>query len=281
MNQLEALLLGKSAEVSGTDLAPLSPSPRKTDPKLNPVGVKTAQPYVNVEGHDAPAEVLKKTAERYALPAHERYPLDSYEQVKTASAYFDEWERQMEPLVRREFCSNLVKRASELGIKVSSRAERYGGDVYATQSDLRIARDSRMSILKEASHQEVLRDLFEAQPTLDPMTFARGLDEFDKHAGIYGSYGVHIEDPYYAVLGSVKVAEEHKPEGIVIGNDYLSKSDLKEYSMRSGELVPLFGKEMADEFRNDPEGVFNSLPLDQKKVVMRRIRDRTPVVVRA
>lgn len=273
MNQLEQAILGKSAEVSGTALAPLSPGPAQADPKLNPArAIKTAQPYVDVSGHNAPPVNGTKTAELYAMPSCQRYPLDSYEQVKTASAYFDEWGTQMAPVQRREFCENLCKRASQLGIKVSSTAARYGGDGYATQPELREAMALRMSLLKEASQQDVLRELFDVREQVDPLLFASGLETFDKEAGLDAYYDKNLMDPYFSTFGFAKTAEAR---GFDVGSEHLSSAELHDFAKtKAASLRSLFSQDVVDEFRRDPEAVFSSLPLDQKKLAMRHIREQ-------
>lgn len=95
--------------------------------KLPQGKVQVMDSRVEVTGQRAPDSITEKKASSYALPAIEKYPLDSYAQVKTASAYFDEFAVRFDDADRKEFATNLVKRASALGIDVSDAA-RYHAD---------------------------------------------------------------------------------------------------------------------------------------------------------
>ncbi len=91
-------------------------------------------PHINVQGAEPPSPTKMKVSQITALPG--RYPLDSYEQVKTASAYFDEYWMQFSPEDRREYCANLVKRANTLRVPVSDLAQKYGSATYAPAEEV-------------------------------------------------------------------------------------------------------------------------------------------------
>ena len=277
MNQLEAYLLGKEGEASGTHLMPISPPPSKMAKNNNPTKTipKTGgvDPRVYLRDVDDTPQSTK-TAERYALPSLQMYPLDDYHQVKTASAYFDDWSGEMSPIHRREFCSNLVKRASQLGIKVSSLASKYGSDTFAPDTEVDIALDSRESLLTEPTHKVVLANIRERREDLEPDEFATLLSEFDKLAGIDEHYGREIPDSYFSTYG-VKTASDDTvsdtPAGsIVVGNEYVTTADLKSLALTGhATLKSSFGEDFATEFQKDPIAIFNSLPIDQRKMIMR------------
>src|SRR5690606_12116961 len=113
---------------------------------------QAAPVHVDVTGKDAPGAAIKQ-AQLYALPSFKRYPLDNYAQVKAASAYFDEWGNRMDPALRREYCQNLVKRASQLGIELSKEARHYGASGYGDDAHVEAALEMRRSVIKEAEFQ--------------------------------------------------------------------------------------------------------------------------------
>ena len=234
---------------------------------------KALKPHVDVSGKEAPKASKEKKASCYACPSIERYPLDGYDQVVKAASYFDEHGGVMEPSMRREFCHNLVKRASALGIKVSSEVERYGANTYASPEQIKIALDARRTLLEE-SDIAVLDKLAEAQPTMLPDIFAAVLEEFDRRNLLDHHYG-DIPDPYFSTFD--KVAEEVVTEddaagddSLIVGNEYITKEQLLEFSKRGYDSVwKRFGKDVADEFAKDPTAIFSSLPRDQKLVLMR------------
>lgn len=99
----------------------------KIVPKDTIAKTASMQPYVDVTDHHPEVVVTEKKASLFALPAIEKYPLDTYLQVKTAGEYFDEFSVRFEDEDRQEFATNLMKRASELGIDVSDEV-RYAAD---------------------------------------------------------------------------------------------------------------------------------------------------------
>jgi hypothetical protein len=177
--------MDKTAETTGTVLMPVGSNPHtdrdrsltKTIRKVGeaslveeegPTGEQVqrlpqAAPIklrVDTTGKEAPTVPSTKEASYYALPSHARYPLDNYLQVKTAARYFDENVLGMAPVMRREYCQNLVKRASMLGIVVSEDARKYGAEGYASDAEVEIALLGREGVLKEASHQTALTYLW-------------------------------------------------------------------------------------------------------------------------
>lgn len=303
MSQLEDFLMGKDAEASGTRLMPNSPSPepgkRRNPAVINKMadGMETtegqsgeqyqkapqqAEPKLRVDttGKEAPTMAVEKKAQHYALASCGRYPLDSYSDVKTASAYYtDNW-KKMAPVHRHEFCVNLAKRASVLGVDhpTAGDFDKYASETYGTRDQLDATVGARRSCIKEASHLDALAELNLLRGLIPAADFAEALGEFDKVASIDHLYDEHILDPYASTFG-VKVAEE--TGSTVVGNDYLSHCDLKIFSRtNSDQLKPMFGGDFVDEFRKDPVAIFKSLPNDQKKVIIRLVNsfstDPTP-----
>jgi hypothetical protein len=186
--------------------------------------------------------------------------------VKTAAAYYDEHYKGFVPELRREYCHNLCKRASMLGIELSDDVRKYGADGYASAAELDIALSGREGVVKEATHLQVLHDLRDGRHCMLPEDFALALGEFDKVAGIDHLYDQHVLDPYYSTYG-VKQAEEG---ALLAGNDYISQDELKRFARTcSGKLHDTFGGDFVKEFRKDPVGITRSLPADQKKMVIR------------
>lgn len=246
---------------------------------------KYLKPRVDVSGKEPPKLVTQKTAQHYALPSLQRYPLDGYGEVEKAAAYFDQWHKRMDPEMRREFCQNMVKRASVLSITTSELAQRYASDHWAPPEQIKIALDARRSILKgsmdplhgegtvDTTHAVMLDKLAEQQRLMTPDDFAATLGEFDKMAGIDHLYDGDIPDPYFSCFAKTakeNESEQSPDESIIVGNEYLPLRKLVEFSnLGAKPLEQRFGKDFADEFSKDPKGIFNSLPRDQKLVVMR------------
>lgn len=244
-------------------------------PPANPQAAPIS-PRVNVTGKEAPKPAVEKKASRYALPHLQMYPLDSYADVEKAASYFDEWKGHFSPGHRREYCSNLTKRASALGIKVSPEISKYGSATYAPAAEVEIALDGRKGLLDD-QEVAVLEKLSEARPTMEPELFAETLSQFDQLTGLDHHYGSDVLDPFYSTFG-VKVAEDDDGISHVIGNDIITNKQLKEYAKGPLEAMEhTFGDDLMEEFRKDPVGIFNSLPLDQKKIIIRMASEPSPV----
>jgi hypothetical protein len=228
------------------------------------------KPHVDVRGKEAPKKVTEKKAEYLALPSQGRYPLDSYTQVEKAAAYFGEWRKHFAPEDRREFCTNLVKRASMLGIELSDDIQKYGAAGYAPGPEVAVAIDGRRGVILDEAHLEVLDKVAEMRPMMTPDDFCAVLGEFDKMAGIAHMYDVDILDPYFSTFGK-EAAEETT---IVIGNDIVTEAELKAYAKTHFDsLQSTWGEDFAKEFQKDPLGIFKSLPRDQKIMIIRMATD--------
>lgn len=209
-----------------------------------------------------------KEASQYAVGGNQ-YPLDSYVQVKQASAYFEEYHHAFDPAERHEYAVNLVKRASELGIPVSSRAQELGTTEYAGPVHLKLAEEARKNALPyDSPLVPLLGTVFRKRATVSAELFAATLEEFDKVAGLTQHYG-KIPDAYASVFHK-EAAESDEDYQETIGNDTvfgrqllaLARTDLT-------GLAKLFDDELVHAFKKDPVDIFKSLPADTKKVIMR------------
>ncbi len=241
------------------------------------------KPKVDVSGQEPPKLVKKKEAQYYAVPSQGRFPLDGYDQVKTASAYFEKWLHEMPPALRREFAFNMVKRADTLSIPTSETAQHYGGSK-AGATQIKVAFDARRSVLHSAMQPldeveeaavdvEVLDKLASSANVMDAESIAVCLTEFDRATGLDHYWGGDIPDPYYSAFAKTAEKQESKTdpdESIVIGNEVLTHRKLVEFSkFRNVRVKERFGDEFSAEFLKDPVTIFSSLPRDQKLVIMR------------
>ena len=244
-------------------------------PKSQPQG-KMFRPHVDVTNKEPTHVMHEKKAERLAAPSLGKYPLDNYLDVQRAAEYFDKYASAMTPELRREYCANLVPRADELGIKVSSVARRYGSSTYASNEELKVAYQTRQRYCGDIDGlQDTLEGLFDKAAEIEPELFAVTLGELDKVAGFDRLYGKEISDPYYSTFGE-KIAKEDVQFSEVIGNDMVTEKDLVRLSkigMRA--LKSTFDSDFAMEFKKDPVSIFKSMPRDQKIIIMRMANDNS------
>lgn len=295
----ESLGAGKHAEASGTPIMPNQPDStpmgaakttiKKTaahkidDNTLELVRAfgmrqppslpqaRALKPHVEVPGPGVPRGKEKK-ASRCALG--EKYPLDSYAQVKKAADYFTEYGNRFSPEDRHEYCQNLTARAGELDIQVSDEIRKYGSATYAPDFEIKAAMDARRAVLGSEGLLNILGALEEHRALIPPDLFCATLSEFDKMAGLDHFYDSDVVDPFYSTFGFDKMAEDYSYQD---GNDYITEMDLHRFSKtRHKQLVNSFGDDFAEEFRKDPLAIFKSLPRDQKRMVLHMASDNAP-----
>ena len=264
------LVQGKEKHPKSEKSAPLEEN--AAVPGVQPAAHQQKQltPHVNVQGAEPPSETKLKVSMVTALPG--RYPLDSYQQVKVAAAYFEENHMHFTPVERHVYCANLAKRASVLGIPISETAQKYGSTGYAPEDEIEYALDLRRSIVADG-YRDLLNKLSSVRESIEPDVFCLALGELDKTAGIAHHYDREIFDPYFSTFGSEKMAEYTEN----IGNDYVNEDMLKQLAQSARAfLAKRFGEDMAGEFQKDPVGIFKSLPMEQKKIIMRLSADSQP-----
>jgi hypothetical protein len=274
-------VLMKAGEVSGTYDAPFQPpgdlsrevAVKKNLP-TNLIANKTAglSPHVDVTGRSAHKPSMEKKATLTAVG--DRYPLDSYRDVKTANQYYEEWRRIMPPADRHEYAVSLVKRASELGIQVSEEARRDGSEAYAPAAEIKVAFDARRLYMEEGPARDMLEGLWRDRPLVSPDVFCEALGQIDKIAMVDWQYGRNIPDPWASTYGFEKKAEE---DVWLSGNDYCTKQQIENFGLTGYSTIEgSYGSDFADEFRKDPWGIFQSLPLLQKRRLCRMATDNSP-----
>lgn len=293
---------GKQAEATGTDLMPLSKAVSKEPPKA--VVAKSASVGRLVAGHaKEDSEVLPTNAgipgkqparspqmrplavdvsgEQYVVPREkkantyalgERYPLDTYPQIKAAAAYFEEYGCRMPPEDRHRYCSALVKQAAKLGLELHHDIRKYGSSQYAPLVELAVARELRVQQLGDAPlERTVLDSMFEKRAELAPDAFCALLSEFDQATGLDHCYDRTVYDPYYSTYGCEKRAEQFSE---VIGNDSVTADALQRLARTGASaLRNTFSADFLAEFQKDPVGIFRSMPRDQKLILMRMAND--------
>jgi hypothetical protein len=249
---------------------------------------------VDITGLEAPAVVRETTYEHFCLPG--KYPVDSYEQVKTAAEYFDEHWSLFDLAERRTFALNLVDRANELGVKVAGRALNYAGRTYGRHF---LAEMQKRAYTYEGhEHEQKYASLMKEAAVTSPDEMVRAIHTADQASGACEAYGrpvVGFLDPFAAVFG-IKTAKEQLTgkddaaqavdveEGNEyvwnMGSDYVTGDQLRTMANRNEELDGVLGKGFSDDFLKDPVNVFKSLPDPQKHVLARLASDNSGGTVR-
>lgn len=199
------------------------------------------------------------------------YPIDGYDQVKTASVYFDDNWKALPARDRHQYCVKLAARMEELGMEVPENVARYGSTTYAADVDSYV--EARRHYVHEESH-DALDMLLEKRAQVSPGVFAEALCEFDKLNNLNWEWDARIADPWFSTFGpsieKLAEAEWHYTEnGLRIREEHL------EGLARNGHerLCKSFGADFAKEFCKSPKAVFESLPAPNKIILARLASD--------
>jgi hypothetical protein len=200
------------------------------------------------------------------------YPIDGYDQVKTASAYFDTNWKALPPRDRHEYCVKLAARMSELEMPIPEAIARYGSETYAADCDSYV--EGRRPYVHEESHS-TLDMLLEKRASVSPGVFASALEEFDRLNNLNWEWDARIADPWYTTYGPSmqKLADANwRYDGV---GTRCSEDDLDNLA-RNGmpRLSKTFGHTFAEAFRKNPKGHFESLDATNKLILARLASDR-------
>lgn len=219
-------------------------------------------PYVDVTGKKAPVKLVKEAGQRFCLNG--KYPIDSMQQVEKAASYFSQYKDRFTPFERHQYCVKLASRASDLGMKMSEEIQKYGSSSMATDAGVAVYRRQRL-FREGTSEHSLLDEMREKCASVRPEVMAVALENFDRSKGLDKLWDKEIPDPYYSIFGMEKVAEW----SFTNGNQYINEERLRNCAESCyDELKEHFGEEIAGELRKDPLQIFDSLPLDHKRIIM-------------
>lgn len=229
-------------------------------------------PYFDVSGWDPSMASINAVPAPQQTILEGHFPIDGYDQVKTASAYFIEDYKLMPPRGRHDYCVKLAARMTELGMEVPEQVARYGSTTYASDVDSYV--EARRSYVQEDAH-EVLDMLLEKRASVSPHVFAEALAEFDYHNNLNWEWDRTVADPWFSTFGPSleKTAEaswRYDNQGARCSEDDLENLARNGYP----RLCKSFGHDFAKEFAKSPKAVFESLPAPNKLILARLASDR-------
>lgn len=265
----------KVSDVVGTEIMPQS-----VDKEMRE---KTASPYVDVTGQKPKVKIARVKYERYCLvkEGSSKFPIDSYPQVHQAIDWFDEYHESLHPEDRREYCIKLAARADELHIPITDQIEKYAAATVAPDGQLKIAFGTRRQFWREGDSELSLLDQLEAEGRKAGIEksaeaaeiVCEALRQFDEATGLHHHWDSEVYDPYYSIFGQEKTAEwKFDTHG-----DRITEKELRQLTQSNlDKLTQKFGSEIAEGLRKNPTQIFDSLPLDSKRIIMRMAADPQP-----
>lgn len=258
----------------------LTPPPAITKIADASVFLETPPPRQNM-AHitgQAPAPIIKEakpeSSEDYAviLPDGSRhYPISTWDQVKQAEAYFQNECRRMVPEIRRQYAVKLAAKAQHMGFPISKEILELGATTYGKDGHLKLAVEMRKIACVHDHSIEFLDELFEKRASIEPEHYAECLRRFDINEGFDPGWDHVILDPWASTFGINKQAAVVWEEGA----DRVTDDALRNLADNHLDLVinEQFTDHFAEEFRQDPVGIFNSMPTPQKKIIARMASD--------
>lgn len=233
----------------------------------------SVNPYVDITGQQPPPRFEKVAHTRFCLvkEGQGRFPIDSYGDVLEANQWFEENGNSLHPADRKEYCEKLAARADEIGIAVTDRIRKYASQDFAPDGEIRVAVATRQQFWADDSpERDMLDGLMGKYASVDPGVFCEALRQFDEATGLDHHWDDAIYDPWYSTYGFEKQADKVWD----LGTTRLTSGQLKDACTRQYEsLKRSFGEEMANELRAKPEQIFDSLPLDSKRIIARMAND--------
>lgn len=249
----------KVTELYGSYQMPVSrPADKKQQEKT-----ASLNPYVDITGSSVPVQTIKETGQYFCLNG--KYPIDTIGQVEKAAAYFERHESHFTPAEKHQYCVKLASRASDLGLKIPYIVQRYGSTKTAQAASLGIYQRQRL-FREGTSEHGLLADLKEKYASIKPEVLAVMLENFDKEHGMDKMWGKEIPDPYYTTFD----VEKRAMWSFVDRNDYINEDQLRRCAVQDKKVLKeYFGEELVQELEKNPIQIFDSLPLDHKRIIMR------------
>lgn len=234
--------------------------PNKVDVTGHPPQVKVAYPQPESDNDYA-----------VCLPDGRRlYPIHDWDHLKMASEYWEHYERDMDPGLRRQFAEKLAVKAKDMGYPLREKIAEAGARTFATPEHLRMALEMRKMAVDEQS-RETLDDLLDTRGNIGPTKYAAALRRFDVEQGLDRQWGSSVLDPYQSTYGRTKVAKVVWNDG----PDRITDEELQNLAnLHIGDLDELFSEHFVRGFERDPVSIFNSMPMPQKRILARLAGDK-------
>jgi len=231
-------------------------------------------PYVDLDEPYRPERNIEKTASSSvsALPDG-RFPLDTFSQVKEAVEFFRETARTIHPRVRREMCVKIASRAEDLGVQIPDVIRKYGSTEWAAKGEREATLVSRRQVWASSGNEEgpgMLDLLMEKQASTDPDVFANVLAEIDAQTGIDHLWDRHLADPWLSTFGIRKTAAWKWSDN---GTEVTEQQLKRLVGSRMEKVAETFGSHLADGLARETTVVFDSLPLDTKRILARMAQE--------
>jgi hypothetical protein len=229
----------------------------------------------HITGKSAPVKLASqrpRAVDDYAVVVDGKpfYPIDTWDNIKTAEAYMLENRRSMEPELRHQYATKLAAKAQKMGYKLASEIQEMGSPTYAQEEHMKMAIDMRaVAFPRRSQERAMLDELFEKRADIHPEIYAQTLKNIDLQFGLASGWDNVILDPWSSTFG--------KQADTVVwqeGLDRVTASELHNLALNHSQLLRTkFTTDFVNEFEKDPVAFFEALPNPHKKIFARLADD--------
>ena len=194
------------------------------------------------------------------------YPINSWDLVKKAEDYFQQEGSRMNPEIRRQYSVKLAAKAQSMGYPLDEKIKEAGAVTLAPFAQRKMAIEMRKVACAPGQDRQFLDDFVKIGSQVDPTAYAETLKRFDIQHGLEHGWNQLYPDPWASTFAINKVAEVYWEEG----PDRMTREALINLAENhTSGIQELFSHDFLKEFIKDPEGQFDALPLNMKRVLAR------------
>lgn len=224
-------------------------------------GSAELEPFVDVTG-EPPIKEKLASLQKKAKP----FTISSPDDVKRAVELYKEKRGEAHPTSKVEFCRELVKCASLMGLAANlpQEVKHYASSKTASPQFMQAGLMVRREMLGPERFEVYIQKISNIKGN-DQDEIAEKIASADKDYYLDQYWGPQLPDPWYITRGLEKTAEYRFNEAgkSVTGTQLRNlakngKEDIKKY----------FGQEFMQGFINEPVLIFKSMPLKQKKILI-------------
>ncbi len=191
-----------------------------------------------------------------------KYAMPDVHHVKLAAAYFDKYAMDLPPEYRHRFAVAVQGRADELGVDVSQseKLEKWASTGWNQHVHAHL--EQRKSLLpRNEPARRALDKLAAALGETTPEDAAMALQALDQATGLAKYYDRGLSDPFASTMGKVGSAWSDE-----VDDHTLTEADLRKVAS-SAKLASYLGAAFAQQFKDHPVEVFESLPSPDKILI--------------
>jgi hypothetical protein len=198
------------------------------------------------------------------------YPIHTWDLVKKAEVYYQDEHGRMQPEIRRQYAVKLASRAVSMGYPLDPEILEAGATDWAPKGHLKAAVEMRKIACQPGESRQFLDELFEKRSSMEPETYAEVLRRFDVQNGLDKGWDQLVLDPWASTFSAVKTAEVVWEDGA----DRVTDDELVNLATNHlKRMRQVLTESMCKEFVKDPIGIFESMPMPQKRIISRLASD--------